>query len=222
MPISVKRQRVINLMSLALAICCKDLIIIAADGRSTDFATGKARPPVDKIFELTHNSALAITGEGLVDKLDKYMDDLVHAVRGKKHTNIDNIAEDVREIIDRRNWAEDKSDQKKCHMEAIVVGYEDEPKVYAILDNRDFQKVDYCVHGNWKGAIDYLVKNVSRNYRENKSKVGDKVAIKMLGKASKANSTEIGKPYSIWHVSLSDIHELEEVDIANLDKRYNN
>lgn len=76
MPISVKQQRTISLMSLTLAIPCKDSIIIASDGRSTDFDTGEARPPVEKIFELTPNSALAITGEGLVDKLDKYMDDL--------------------------------------------------------------------------------------------------------------------------------------------------
>jgi|GEM_PF-4357759 len=221
MPISVKRQRIINLMSLTLAIPCKDSIVIAADGRSTDFDTGEARPPVGKIFELTPNSALAITGEGLVDKLDKYMDDLVNAVRDKKHTSIDDIVKDVQAVIDRRNWAEHKEDHEKSHMGAIIVGYNEEPKIYALLDNRQLVKVDYCVMGNWKQAIDYLVGNVSRKYRENTKKVGNKVAVKMLGKANKANPAEIGKPYAIWNVQPTGITQLKEQDVSKLNERYN-
>lgn len=209
-------------MSLTLAIPCRGSIVLAADGKSTDFETGEARPSVTKLFELTDNSAIAITGAGLVDKLDKYMDDLTHTVRGMNHATIDTIAKHSKEIIDRRNWAEYKDDPMASHMTAIVVGYDDTtPKVYAILDNRDMQQVAYCVHGNWRAAVEYLVKNASKNPRENNLKDGNKIAIKMLGKASKANSAEIGKPYSIWHVQQNGIHKLDASDVDKLDKRYN-
>src|SRR5688572_20972610 len=100
MAITVVNKKAVNLMSLILAIPCSDRVVIAADGRTTDFETGKTLPATLKIFELTDNSAVLVAGNGLVDKLDRYMDDLVHAVRIKGHTNVVDIALDVKEIID--------------------------------------------------------------------------------------------------------------------------
>lgn len=209
-------------MSVALAIPCRSFIVIAADGKAMDFETGKARPPVDKVFELTNNSAVAITGAGLVDKLDSYMGGLVHIVREMNHADIDDIARRVREIVDRRDWAEYKDNKEVSHMEAVVVGYNSgAPKVYAIFDSREMVEVDYYVNGNWDGAIDYLVNNASKKPRENSSKTGNKVAISMLCKASKANPSEIGRPYLIWHVLPNGIRKLNVQDINKLDKRYN-
>lgn len=208
-------------MTLVLAIPCKEGIIIAADSKAIDFDTGDARLPICKIHELTVNSALVITGSGLIDKLDEYIDGLVQSVRDKGHTSIDNIAEAVKQIVDRRGWAEYKDEYEKSHMGIIVVGYSNEPKVYAILDNRQIKHVAYCVLGNWDGAVGYLVDNASKDYKENIIKKANSVAVKMLSKATEADPKEIGRPFHIWHILPDGIRKLKEADIESLDKRHN-
>jgi 20S proteasome alpha/beta subunit len=222
MAITTVKNEVINLMSLVLAIACDDRIVIAADGRSTDFDTKEANPDVIKMFELTNNSAVLVAGNGLIDYLDKYMDELAHAVRVIGHINGSEIARDVETIINRRDWAEWKDDPEKSHMEVIVVGYDDgDPKISVMLDNRDFA-TDLTAHalGGWPPKMKYLKDNLSRDSTENTSKQANKVSVEVLTKAEASNNREIGGQYTIWHVKPKGIRKLAPIEISKLRNRY--
>jgi 20S proteasome alpha/beta subunit len=208
-------------MTLILAIRCNDRIVIAADGLATDFDTGDKLPARDKMFKLTDNSAILVSGSGLIDDMDTYFEDLVQAVRATGHHSIKDLADDIKGIVDRRDWAEYKDEPEESHLQLIVVGYDQNmPKIYTIPANRKISEVDLCVHGNWGPAIDYLVNNASKEASENTKKVGNKVAIEMLSKATKANAKEIGRPFSIWHVSPRKVQRLNTSDLDRLYSRY--
>ncbi len=211
-------------MTLVLAIACSDRVVVAADGRSTDYDTGKPNADVRKIYELTPNSAILVAGNGLIDDFSNYVEYMANSVRKSNHQRVSDIAKEAKGIIDRRDWAEWKDLREKSYMDALVVGYDDtEPKIYIILDNRNFQ-TDVVAHamGGWDEKMRYLKANLSADSRENTRKQANKVAVEMLSKAEDANPKEIGGEYAIWHIRSAGIDKLDATDVVKLKKRYGN